>query len=92
MEKYKKVKQKNKFKISAPTWIGDYFECILGKHGENNDNLSIRIYVNQIKNRITFKIKAACYLKLLTHEVMKLLESIKNSVTKDENIVNVPHL
>ena len=27
------------------------------KHGKNIDNHSIRIYVNKIKNRITFKIK-----------------------------------
>ena len=61
----------NKFKISAPTWsdefelqngscsisdIQDYFEYILKKHSENVDNPSIRIYVNKIENRITFKI------------------------------------
>ena len=63
---------KNKFKISAPTWseefelldgsysisdIQDYFEYILKKHSESVDNPSIRIYVNKIENRITFKIK-----------------------------------
>ena len=37
--------------------IYDYFEYILKKHSENVDNLSMRIYVNKIKNRITFKIK-----------------------------------
>ena len=62
----------NKFKISAPTWndefelpdgsysisdIQDYFEYILKKHGENIDNPSVKIYVNKIENRITFKIK-----------------------------------
>ena len=62
----------NKFKISAPTWseefklpdgsysitdIQDYFEYILKKHRENVDNPSIRIYVNKIENRITFKVK-----------------------------------
>ena len=55
----------NKFKISAPTWseefsipgIQDYFEYILKKHSESVDNPSIRIYVNKIQNRITFKIK-----------------------------------
>ena len=60
----------NKFKISTPTWsdqfelpdgsylsdIQDYFENILKKHNENVDNPSIRIYVNEIENRITFKI------------------------------------
>ena len=66
-----------KFKISAPTWseefelpegsysvsdIPDYFEYILKKHSESVDNLSIRIYVNKIENRITFKIKNEYYL------------------------------
>ena len=69
----------NKFKISAPTWseefklpdgsysvsdIQGYFEHILRNHGENVDNPSIRIYVNKIENRITFKIKNRYYLKL----------------------------
>ena len=71
----------NKFKISAPTWseefelpdgsysvsdIQDYFEYILKKHSESVDNPSIRIYVNKIENRITFKIKNGYYLELLT--------------------------
>ena len=69
----------NKFKLSAPTGddefelpqgsysisdIQDYFEYILKKHNESTDNSSIRIYVNNIKNRITFKIKNGCYLEL----------------------------
>ena len=80
----------NKFKISAPTWseefefpygsysvsdIQDYFEYILKKHSESVDNPSIRIYVNKIENRITFKIKSGYYLELLTPETMKLLGS-----------------
>ena len=97
----------NKFKTSAPTWseqfklpdgsysisdIQDYFEYILKKHSENVDNPSIRIYVNKIENRITFKIKSGYYLKLLTPETMKLLESTKSKITKDKNDENVPHL
>ena len=49
--------------------IQEYFEYILKKHGENiNDTnkLSIKIYVNKIENRITFKIKTGYYLELLT--------------------------
>ena len=60
----------NKFKISAPTWgdeielrdgsysisgIQDYFEYILKKHSESVDNPSIKIYVNKIENKVTFK-------------------------------------
>ena len=97
----------NKFKISAPTWneeftlpdgsysvsdIQDYFEYILKKHGENTDKPSIRIYVNKIENRITFKIKNEYSLEPLTKEIMKLLGSTKNKITKDKNGENVPHL
>ena len=38
---------------------------ILKKHSENVDNPPIRIYVNRIENRITFKIKSGYYLELL---------------------------
>ena len=97
----------NKFKISAPTWndkfelpdgsysiqdIQDYFEYVLKKHGENNDNLSIGIYVNKIENRITFKIDTGYNLELLTPEVMKLLVSTENKAAKDKNGENLPHL
>ena len=98
---------KNKFKISAPTWseevslldrsysipdIQDYFKYILKKLGENVDNPSIIIYINKIENRITFKIKNGYYLKLLTPETMKLLGSTESKITKDKNSENVPHL
>ena len=33
------------------------FEYILKKQGQNTDKSSIKIYVNKIENRITFKIK-----------------------------------
>ena len=67
-------------------------EHILRKHGENIDKPSIRIYINKIENRITFKIKTRYYLKLLTLETMKLLGSTENKITKDKNGKNVPHL
>ena len=97
----------NKFKISAPTWneefelpdgsysisdIQDYFEYILKKHSESVDSPSIRIYVNKIENRITFKIKSGYYLELLTPETMKLLGSAKSKITKNKNGENLPHL
>ena len=62
------------------------------KHNENVHNLSIKIYVNEIENRITFKIKNGYYLELLTPETMKLLGNTKSKMTKDENDENVPHL
>ena len=72
--------------------IQDYFEYILKKHSKNVVNPSIRIYVNKIENRITFKIKNGYYLELLTPETMKLLGSTESKITKDKNGENVPHL
>ena len=97
----------NTFKISDPTWsdefelpngsysisdIQDYFEYILKKHNENVDDPSIKIYVNKIENRVTFKIKNGYYLELLTPETMKLLGCTESKITKDKNGENVPHL
>ena len=76
----KKSYRKNKFKISAPKWnqefelpnvsysiqdIQDYFEYILKNHGQKTVNPSIKIYVNEIENSITFKIKKGYYFELL---------------------------
>ena len=97
----------NKFKISAPTWsdefelpdgsyltsdIQDYFEYILKKYSENTDNPSIRVYVNKIENRITFKIKNGYYLEFLAPETKKLLGSTECRNTKYKNGENFPHL
>ena len=97
----------NKFKISAPTWseefklpdgsysvsdIQDYFEYILKKHSESVDNPSIRMYINRIENRITFKIKNGYYLELITPETMELLGSTEIKITKDKSGEKVPHL
>ena len=60
----------------------------MGKTG----NSSIKIYINKIENRITFKIKTGYYLELLTPETMKLLGSTKSKITKDKNGENVPYL
>ena len=35
------------------------------------NNPSVRIYVNKIENRITFRTKMGYYLELLTPETMK---------------------
>ena len=55
------------------------------------DNPAIRIYVNEIENRITFKIKTEYYLEFLAPETMKLLGSTKSKITKIEKDQNVPH-
>ena len=50
------------------------------------------MYINEIENRITFKIKTRYCLKLLTPERMKLLGITKFKITNNENGENVPHL
>ena len=97
----------NKFKISASTWndefylldgsyaiadIQDYFGFIVKKHETLTKNPPVQIYVNKIKNRIVFKIKAGYELELLTPETMKLLGSTKKDVDKDKDRENVPKL
>ena len=67
-------------------------QYILKKHGEDIDKPSVQIHVNKIENKVTFKIKNGYSLKLLTPEIMKLLGSTKNKITKDKNAENVPHL
>ena len=65
---------------------------IFKKHREANDNPSKRICVNKAKNRITFKIKAGHYLKILTPKTMELIESTEIKITKVENSKNLSHL
>ena len=63
----------------------------LKKHETVTDDPSIRIYVNKIENRITFKIKTGYYLELLMPETMKLLGRTKNKINEDENGENVSY-
>ena len=72
------------YRIKVYKWI------YLKKHGERTDNPSVRINVNNIENRITFKIKTRYYPELLTSETMKLFGRTKNKIIKDEK--NIPHL
>ena len=52
----------------------------------------MRIYLNKIENRTTFKFKTGYYLELLTLETMKLLGNTTSEITKDENVENFPRL
>ena len=97
----------NKFKISAPTWndtfdvldgsysiaaLQNYFEYIIKKH-ETIANVSpVLIYVNEINNRIVFKIKSGYKLELLSKETMRLLGSTSNSIDGDKNSELLPKL
>ena len=95
--------KRKKFKIVALTWndkfelldgsysvsgIRDYFGYIIKKQETVTDNPPVRIYLNKIGNKITFKIRTGYSLELL----MKLLRSIKNKIAKDKNGENVPYL
>ena len=90
---------KNKFKISAPTWndeinlpdgsysvfnVQDYFEYIIKKHETIADNLPVQIYVNKIKKRIVFKIKTGYKTELLTKETMQLLGSSNKDIDQNK--------
>ena len=65
--------------------------CIIKKkQGEKTDNPPIKIYVNKVDNRTTFKIKTGYYLELLTTGTMILLRSTKSKITKNEKGQNKP--
>ena len=50
------------------------------------------MYIDEIENRITFKIQNGYSLELLTPETMKLIWSTENKITKYKNSEIVPHL
>ena len=63
------------------------FKIILRKSSKDKsftDDLSIGIYVNHVKNRITFGIKTGCYSELLTPETIELLGSTKSKLIKNK--------
>ena len=97
----------NKFKISAPMWndtfdvpdgsysidaLQNYFEYIIKKHETITDVSPVLIYVNEINNRIVFKIKSGYKLELLSKETMKLLGSSTDTIDGDKNSELVPKL
>ena len=67
-------------------WV--YFK----KHGEDINKPSVQVYVNNIENRVTFKIKNEYSHELLTSETTKLLGSTEKKITKDKNGQNLAHL
>ena len=52
----------------------------------------VQIYVNKIKNRIVFKIKAGYKLELLSEETMQLLGSSKKDIDQNKDGEIVPKL
>ena len=97
----------NKFKISAPTWnhtfdvpdgsysiaaLQNYFEYIIKKYEAIDKVSPVLIYVNEINNRIVFKIKSGYKLELLSKETMRLLGSSSGTIDGDKNSELVPKL
>ena len=72
--------------------LQNYFECIIKKHETITDVSPVLIYVNEINNKIVFKIKSGYKLELLSKETMKLLGSTSNSIDGDRNSELVPKL
>ena len=72
--------------------LQNYFEYIIKKHETITHVSPLLIYVNEINNRIVFKIKSGHKLELLSKETMKLLGSMSNSIDKDKNSELVPKL
>ena len=62
------------------------------KHETIADNPLVQIYVNEIKNRIVFKIKTGYKLELLTEETMQLLGSLKKDIDQNKDGEIVPRL
>ena len=75
-------------------YIRDYLEYIIKKHETITDtgNPPVQIDVNEIKNRIVFKIKTGYKLELLSQETMQLLESLKKIIDKNKNGERVQRL
>ena len=97
----------NKFKILAPTWndtfdvpdssyliaaLQNYFEYIIKKHETMAEVYPVLIYVNEINNRIVFKIKSGYKLELLSKETMRLLGSPTDTINGDKDSELVPKL
>ena len=69
-----------------------YFEYIIKKYETIALVSPVLIYVNEINNRIVFKIKSGYKLELLLKETMRLLGSSSNAIDGDKNSELVPKL
>ena len=72
--------------------LQNYFEYIIKKHETIADVSPVLIYLNEINNRIGFKIKSRYKLELLSKETMKLLGSSTDTIDGDKNSELVPKL
>ena len=72
--------------------LQNYFEYIIKKHETITDVSPVLIYVNEMNNRIVFKIKSGYKLELLSKETIKLLGSSTDTIDGDKNSELVPKL
>ena len=72
--------------------LQNYFEYIIKKHETIADVSPVLIYVNEINNRIVFKIKSGYKLELLSKETMRLLGSSTDTIDGDKNSELAPKL
>ena len=72
--------------------LQNYFEYIIKKHETIAEVSPVLIYVNEINNRIAFKIKSGYKLELLSKETMRLLGSSADTIDSDKNSELVPKL
>ena len=63
----------------------NYFYYIIKNHETIKNNPPVQNYVNKIKNRIVFKIKAGYRLGLLSKETMQLLGSSKKYLDQNKD-------
>ena len=68
--------------------LQNYFEYITKKH----ETSPVLIFVNEINNRIVFKLKSGYKLELLSKETMKLSGSLSDTIDGDKNSELVPKL
>ena len=72
--------------------LQNYFEYIIKNHETIAEVSPVLIYVNEINNRIVFKIKSGYKLELLSKETMRLLGSSSDAIDDDKNSELVPKL
>ena len=99
MENVTKALNNGQFKITTGSWseefelpevsytvadVNDYFQFIVKKHTKDHTD-HIKIYVNRIANRVTFKVKTGANLEFMTPETQALLGSSIKTVTRDKN-------
>ena len=80
-----KINSKRSDNNAALSNLSIYYTWKNIKKSYKSNNPSIMIYVNEIENRITLKIKTGYYLELLMPETVKLLGSTKSKINKDKN-------